>query len=95
MANHVYSQPEKAPQMARLAEIEETITLWRTSGKLWDYEDENVAAILKERDSLFQEINPHLSGMSFFDMSDEDYEEIDKKAAEEADLTPEKDENDG
>jgi hypothetical protein len=75
------------PKKVRLRELEETIHSWwhGTSGRLWDPDDEEVQETLKERDKLFYELNPQLTGLNFHDMTEEDYEEIDRKIKENAD----------
>ena len=75
---HVYTEPPDAEKRKRLAELELQIVSFKTNGRLWDVEDEQVNNVLKERDDLFYEINTHLSGLSFHDMDDAQYEEIDK-----------------
>ena len=67
----------------RLREIKEMIQSWMATGRLWDEKDEYVKSILEEHDQLFYEVNPHLTGLSFHDMNDTDWDEIDKKHQEE------------
>ena len=73
------------PKRKRLTELEEIIHSWwhGSSGKLWDSDDPYVDEILAERDELFYELNPHLTGLSFNDMKDEDWEKIDQIVKEE------------
>ena len=70
-------------QRVRLREIEEMIQSWMATGRLWDDQDAYVKSILEERDQLFYEINPHLTGLSFHDMNDAQWDEIDRKHQEE------------
>lgn len=84
---HIVTLPKDNDKRIRLRELEAKIQSWKCTGRLWDMEDEHVAETLEERDKLFYEVNSHLTGLSFNDMTDEDWEKIDEKVKDESEQT--------
>lgn len=80
-------QIDESPDRMRLIELEDQIRALFARGKLWDVDDPQVAEILNERDELWTKLEPQ-NPIECRDIKEEDWEEIDRKVAEEAAKKP-------
>ena len=78
---------DESPDRLRLIELEERIRAMFARGTLWDPEDPNVVEILKERDRLWNKLEPQ-NPIECRDIKEEDWEQIDKEVEEETKKEP-------
>jgi hypothetical protein len=78
---------DQNPDRLRLIELEEQICSWKHSGRLWDPTDKEVAAALKERDNLWNALEPQ-SPLECKDVDEDEWDRIDREVKEEAEKEP-------